>query len=37
VVTLSQALFPSCVSFLFVHELDTVRQREWQFFFAPVV
>jgi hypothetical protein len=24
------------VSFLLVHELDAVRQREWQFFFAPL-
>jgi len=35
-VAVSQALFLSCVSFLFVHELDAVRQREWRFFFAPV-
>ncbi|MFC7226705.1 hypothetical protein N0B31_04760 [Salinirubellus salinus] len=32
----TQALFLTVVSFLFVHELDAVRQREWRFFVAPV-
>ncbi|KAB1197501.1 MULTISPECIES: DUF6713 family protein [Haloferax] len=31
----SSMLFFSVVSFLFVHELDAIRQREWRFFFAP--
>jgi hypothetical protein len=35
-VTLPEFLFPTVVSFLFVHELDAVRRREWRFFFAPV-
>jgi hypothetical protein len=29
-------LFLSAVAFLLVHELDAVRRREWEFFFAPV-
>lgn len=35
-LTVSQILFFVVVSFLFVHELDAIRQREWRFFFAPV-
>jgi hypothetical protein len=35
-VTTSEVLFSAVVSFLFVHELDAIRQREWRFFFAPV-
>jgi hypothetical protein len=35
-VTLQELLFLSVVSFLFVHELDAIRQHEWRFFFAPV-
>ena len=35
-LTLSQVLFFAVVSFLFVHELDAIRQGEWRFFFAPV-
>jgi hypothetical protein len=34
--TVAWVLFLSVVSFLLVHELDAVRQREWQFFFAPL-
>jgi hypothetical protein len=34
--TVAWVLFVSVVSFLLVHELDAVRQREWQFFFAPL-
>jgi len=34
--TVSAVLFMAVVSFLFVHELDAIRQREWRFFFAPV-
>jgi hypothetical protein len=34
--TVSAALFLAVVSFLLVHELDAIRQREWRFFFAPV-
>lgn len=33
---LSQSLFLAAVSFLFVHELDAIRRREWRFFFARV-
>lgn len=32
----SQFLFLTVLSFLFVHELDAIRQHEWRFFFAPV-
>ena len=32
----SNILFLAVVAFLFVHELDAIRQREWRFFFAPV-
>jgi hypothetical protein len=35
-VTVAWVLFLSVVSFLLVHELDAIRQREWQFFFAPL-
>ena len=35
-LTVSQILFFVVVSFLFVHELDAIRQREWRFFFAPM-
>lgn len=31
----SRVLFLAVVGFLFVHELDAIRQREWRFFFAP--
>ncbi|WP_396613524.1 DUF6713 family protein (plasmid) [Haloferax sp. S1W] len=34
-VTVTDALFLTVVAFLFVHELDAIRQREWRFFFAP--
>jgi hypothetical protein len=34
--TVSQMLFLTVVSFLFVHELDAIRQREWRFFFTPL-
>lgn len=35
-VSLSEILFFSAVSSLFVHELDAIRQHEWQFFFASL-
>jgi hypothetical protein len=35
-VTVAWVLFSSVVSFLLVHELDAVRQREWQFFFSSL-
>ena len=35
-VTAPEILFVGVVSFLSVHELDAIRQREWRFFFAPV-
>lgn len=35
-VSVSEVLFFSVVSFLFVHELDAIRQHEWRFFFAPL-
>jgi hypothetical protein len=35
-VTLPEFLFSAVVSFLFVHELDAIRRREWRFFFAPL-
>ncbi|WP_458188964.1 DUF6713 family protein [Haladaptatus sp. NG-WS-4] len=35
-VTTPEILFLGVVSFLLVHELDAIRQREWRFFFAPV-
>jgi len=31
-----QVLFLTVLSFLFVHELDAIRKREWRFFFARV-
>jgi hypothetical protein len=35
-VSVPEVLFLSVVSFLLVHELDAIRQREWRFFFTPV-
>lgn len=35
-MTVSQVLFLTVISFLFVHELDAIRRREWRFFFAPL-
>lgn len=35
-VTTPEILFLGVISFLLVHELDAIRQREWRFFFAPV-
>jgi hypothetical protein len=33
---ISEILFLSVVSFLFVHELDAIRMHEWRFFVAPL-
>jgi hypothetical protein len=35
-VSASEILFLSVVSFLLVHELDAIRKQEWRFFFAPL-